>query len=316
MSGKFKSFWNKGDHAVEHTDQFWVLDPAVPPKPGAALEVRELTFTDRGGDGEINRWGCDSIDGHRVTHVWNGDTVTVKIPGEGLVTVRGATIYAKGMPAVFTPTDGTVLKDAEFVSSSFIKTNGTLELADLEPACFTPGTLIDSDRGPRPVEAIGRGDRVLTRDDGYLPVVWVGRRTVSARGRFAPVRIGAGVMGNRRPLLVSPAHRVLVSGWAAELHVGRSEVLVAARHLVDGRRVLVRQGGAVTYLHLGFDRHALVRSEGVWTESHFASVAGRTEGAALFPGRVRPPKLVRPEAGRAEARILAEAVCRGAMPAL
>ena len=307
----------EGDaHPVRHTDQFWVLDPAVPPKPGTLLEPREMTFTDQGGDGLISRAGLDRIDGHPVTHVWNGDIVTVKIAGQGLVTVKGVTIYAKGMAPVFTPTDGTVLQDAEFVSSSYVMTNGCVELADLEPACFTPGTMIDTESGPRPVERIARGDRILTLDDGPLPVAWIGRRTVPARGRLAPVLIGAGVLGNRRPLLVSPAHRVLLRGWAAQLFAGQDEVLVAARHLVDGRRVRIRPGGMVTYLHLGFDRHALIRSEGAWSESHFAGLAGRAEGAALFPGRIRPPRLVRTEVGRAEARLLARAVCRQARPAL
>lgn len=67
-------------------------------------------------------------------------------------------------------------------------------------------------------------------------------------------------------------------------------------------------GGMVDYLHLGFANHALILSEGIWTESHFADVAGRAEGAALFPGQAAMAQLVRPEARSAESRVLAAAL--------
>jgi hypothetical protein len=43
--------------------------------------------------------------------------------------------------------------------------------------------------------------------------------------------------------------------------------LVAARDLVNDRSVLRRVGGDVTYVHLLFDRHQVVFSEGLETES-------------------------------------------------
>lgn len=290
-----------------YRDQFWSLDPASPPKPGQKLAVRKGVFSDQNGDGQISRAGTDTIDGHKVTHVWVGDTVTVHFPGQGQVTVKGVTIYAQGMKPVFTPIDGTNLQDAIFVASSYVTQSTALDLDDLTPACFTPGARIDTASGPRPVERIGAGDLVVTLDDGLQPVIWAGRCRVAARGRFAPVRIARGALGNDRALLVSPQHRVLVSGWAAELLTGQDAVLVAARHLVDGRRVRVVAGGMVDYLHLGFERHALIRSEGIWTESRFAGKAGRQEGAALFPGRALE-RLVRPQAREGESRLLAASV--------
>jgi hypothetical protein len=294
--------------ATKYTDQFWIIDPAAPPGQGAWLKTVEMTFLDRDDDGRISRPGYDRIDGHQVSDVWNGDTITVRMPGLGVVTIKGVTIYAKGMKPVFTPTDGTVLKDAVFLKSTFVTDSTSLDLGDLAPACFTPGTLIETATGPRPVERIAVGERIVTLDDGVQPVTWTGRRRVAARGRFAPVRIARGALGNRRDLTVSPQHRILVQGWAAELHCGQDALLVAARHLVDGGRIRVMPGGMVDYLHLGFARHALILSEGIWTESHFAGAAGRAEGVALFPGRVDMAQLVRPEARSAESRVLAAAV--------
>jgi len=58
---------------------------------------------------------------------------------------------------------------------------------------------------------------------------------VPGRGRLAPVRLRPGVLtGLERDLVVSPQHRVMFNGYRAELLFGEREVLVPARHLVDG----------------------------------------------------------------------------------
>ena len=133
--------------------------------------------------------------------------------------------------------------------------------------CFVAGTRIDTPDGPRPVEAIKPGDLVLTRDDGAQPVRWAGARTVEAEGAFAPVLISAGALGAHGALKLSPEHRVLVRDSTAELLFGEREVLIAAKHLVDGKSVTQRPGGEVTYVHLMFDRHQVVTTEGLESES-------------------------------------------------
>jgi hypothetical protein len=145
-----------------------------------------------------------------------------------------------------------------------------------EPPCFTPGTLIDTPDGPRAVETLVAGDLVLTRDHGPQPLRWIGRMRLSAadlraRPQHRPVRIAAGAMGDgvpRRPLCLSPQHRMLVSGWRAELLFGAVEVLVPALALVGDRaeQQCVRPEG-VTYLHLLFDRHEIIFAEGAAVES-------------------------------------------------
>jgi VCBS repeat-containing protein len=158
----------------------------------------------------------------------------------------------------------------------------TITIQGTTPPCFTPGTLIATPQGQRPVERIVPGDMVLTRDHGARTVLWTGRRRVAAEGNLAPIAIAAGTLGNRREIIVSPQHRVCIGGWAAELHCGAPEVLVAAAHLVDGKNVRRLPGGEVTYLHLMFDRHEMIWAEGMLTESFFpgGAVAGeiaRTE---------------------------------------
>ena len=121
-----------------------------------------------------------------------------------------------------------------------------LRLPEPGVICFTPGTLIDTPAGPRPVEALRPGDRVLTRDDGAQELLWVGSRRMSGARLYAlphlrPVRLGAvrlgavrlraGAFGLLRPaadLLVSPQHRLLVRGAAARALFNEPEVLVQA----------------------------------------------------------------------------------------
>ncbi|SMY07753.1 Hint domain-containing protein [Flavimaricola marinus] len=158
--------------------------------------------------------------------------------------------------------------------------------------CFTPGTKIATPRGARAIETLEIGDMVVTRDHGLQPIRWIGQRTVPAIENFAPIRIRPGVVtGLESDLLVSPQHRMLFQGYRAELLFGESEVLVAAKHLVDGRDVTIETGGEVTYIHMLFDDHEIVFAEGAATESFHpgeiglsaVTKAAREELFTLFP---------------------------------
>lgn len=136
--------------------------------------------------------------------------------------------------------------------------------------CFFESARIETDRGPVRVEDIAVGDMVLTLDDGYQPVRWHGRREVVSRGDLAPVRIPAGTFGEHGALTVSPQHRLYFSGWRAELYCGKDEVLVRAIQLVKaGHLKQDCSGRLVTYHHLLFDRHQIIRVDGLWSESYY-----------------------------------------------
>jgi Hint domain len=184
-------------------------------------------------------------------------------------------------------------------------------------ACFAAGTIIETALGPRAVETLAVGDLVETHDHGPQTLRWIGESRVAGDGEHAPIRFEAGVIGNDAPLLVSPNHRVLVSGAQVELMFGTDEVLVPAKALVNGHSVTRQPCGTIGYLHLMFDRHELIRSNGAWSESYFAFAAARSrddravvdELAALFPGLVPAAplgNLVRPAVTVREGRLLAE----------
>ena len=120
------------------------------------------------------------------------------------------------------------------------------------------GTLIATPDGDRRAERLKPVDLVMTKDDGAQALRWIGSRKVKAKGNFAPIHNRANTLGQHRDFLVSPLHRVLIKDVLAELLFGESEVLVAARDLVNDHSITRREGGEVTYVHLLFDRHQVV----------------------------------------------------------
>jgi Hint domain len=141
-------------------------------------------------------------------------------------------------------------------------------LSDLLCISFARGTLITLANGAqKPIEDMQPGDRVLTRDHGSQPVRWIGRATLRAVGPFAPVVITMGTLGNAGDLIVSQHHRMFLYQRQKVAGLATSELLVQAKHLVDGERVFLREGGYVDYLSLVFDHHEIIYAEGVPAES-------------------------------------------------
>ena len=149
--------------------------------------------------------------------------------------------------------------------------------------CFTPGTLIRTETGPRPVETLIEGDRVQTKDNGCQALLWIGSRRLTGARLYAmpqlrPVRINAGALDQGVPdagLVVSPDHRIVLRGPRARALFNCDEVLVTARDLLNDRTVVtdytVRD---VTYIHMLLPRHQIVFANAVETESfHPASAA-------------------------------------------
>ena len=145
---------------------------------------------------------------------------------------------------------------------------GSARLSDILCVSFTRGTRIALADGRQvAIEDLMPGDRVLTRDHGPQPLRWIGRSTLRAVGAFAPVVITAGILGNSGDLIVSQHHRMFLYQRNRSQHVKTSELLVQAKHLVDGENVFLREGGFVDYLSLVFDRHEIIYAEGICAES-------------------------------------------------
>lgn len=142
------------------------------------------------------------------------------------------------------------------------------KLAQIASVSFSRGTHITMASGTQvPIERLKTGDRVLTRDEGPQLVRWVGQTTHRAVGNMAPILIRAGALNNENDLLVSPDHRLFIYQRSDEIGAGVSELLVKARHLVNGDSVVVQDGGFVDYFQVLFDRHHIIYAEGIAAES-------------------------------------------------
>lgn len=198
-----------------------------------------------------------------ITHI-NGVAVSV---GDTITLPTGQTVTL-GAGGIFSVTGDGDEEDFNFTYTVSDGTNTDVGFVNATSIpCFVAGTLISTPDGDVPVEALQPGDLVMTEDDGPQPLRWIGVRTVKAQDKFAPILIRAGTFGPHSDVMVSPLHRVLVRDSLAELLFGEAEVLVAARDLVNDRSVTRRVGGEVTYVHLMFDRHQVVFTEGLASES-------------------------------------------------
>lgn len=166
--------------------------------------------------------------------------------------------------------------------------------------CLARGTLIETPRGPVPIEALAVGDLVMTRDRGAQPLRWIGAKTLGAstlmlHENLRPIRIAAGALGAGTPaadLVVSPQHRMLVRSKIAQRMFGAAEVLVAAKQLLELDGVeIARDLSEVEYFHILFDRHEVVIANGAETESLYTGAealksvgpAAVEEIFAIFP---------------------------------
>jgi hypothetical protein len=181
----------------------------------------------------------------------SGQTVTLNADGTFTITGDGQT---ETKDFTYTISDGLGHTDIGFVKINSIP-------------CFVAGTGIQTPNGEVAVEQLLPGDLVMTQDDGPQPLRWIGRRKVAAEGSFAPIHIRANTFGRHRDLMVSPLHRILIRDSLAELLFGETEVLIAAKDLINDKSVRSVPGGEVEYVHLLFDRHQVVFSEGLATES-------------------------------------------------
>lgn len=139
-----------------------------------------------------------------------------------------------------------------------------------QTACvsFARGTHITLSSGTqRKIEDLAVGDKVLTRDDGVQTIRWIGQNTLRAVGDYASVVLAAGTLNNTNDLVLRPDHRLFVYQRSDELGAGRAELLVKARHLLNGDTVVQREGGFIDYFQLLFDAHQIIYAEGIAAET-------------------------------------------------
>lgn len=169
-----------------------------------------------------------------------------------------------------------------------------LQYSDLENVpCFCQGTAVMTSDGKQPVDWIRPGDRILTRDHGFQPVLWTDRTVIRASWladtpTLRPIRIAKGSAGNDMPerdLMLSPEHRILLKSPQIELLLGCDEVFAPVKALTnDGEVTQTLPDHDISYYHILFAQHEIVLAEGLWVESFFP---GKMALAALSEGKRR-----------------------------
>ncbi len=197
------------------------------------------------------------------------------------------------------------------------------------PVCLTTNTLVLTDQGQARAGDIVPGDLVQTRDNGLQPVRWVGTQKIRFDGqplnhKFRPIILEPDALEAGSPetrLTVSPQHAIVLRSPHAMLLFAESEVLVAAKHLVNGISIRIDADCIeITYCHILLDMHAIIIAEGADVESlYLGDVALRSVGSeaqseifAIFPElRDQPMRKMdraRLHLNEFEARVLVNAV--------
>ena len=238
--------------------------------------------------------GGDGDDFFNIVDLGEIDTDTITITGGEGDETNGDTLALNGLH----DRDSLTITDPDDVNGGL---SGTVTLLDgtiinftnIENIiCFVPGTEIATPFGARMIEDLSIGDQVVTQDNGVQRIRWIGKTTVPADDRFAPIRFAQSTFpGANGDLIVSPQHRMLFKGYQAELLFGENEVLIPAIHLLDGQNVTREDVETVTYIHIMFEQHEIIFAQGVATESFHPGSFGveclapkaREELFTLFP---------------------------------
>ncbi len=171
-------------------------------------------------------------------------------------------------------------------------------------AAFATGTLIETASGQRPIEKLKKGDRVMTANGIYQRVeakqsFTVTPNMLAQNENLRPIRILAGALGHGLPkndLLVSKAHRMLVSSELAYRLCGETDVLVPASRLTQFPGIFACEDtDGLEYFHLLFEEHEVIFTEGAPSESLYPTQNDNTDGvlpAAFIPAARKQKKLI------------------------
>lgn len=239
----------------------------------------------------INGVKVDLANDPRITLINNADGDYTSTPDGGVTTIYGRSTNVFSGGALQSSEIGFItINDPGGISSisvEYVGSGGNGMLYDIgaDPCawyppngpCFADTVMIDTVDGPKAAGALKVGDQVITRDFGAQPVRWIGSHTVSGArmapgSKLRPIRIREGALGDGIPcrdLLVSPQHRILVRSRIATRMFGSDEVLVAAKQLLILDGVDYADLEEVTYVHILFDDHQIVFSDGAETESFY-----------------------------------------------
>jgi hypothetical protein len=260
---------------------------------GAVSSGQDIIFSGSGAEFDLN---APLRFSGTVSGFANGDVIDLT----SVANVAGSHADMNYTTRVLTVTEGGQIyhfqfdKTETFAGDFFhlASLNGGTVITEDQIACYCRGTLIATERGEVPVEALAIGDPILTASGRLRPIKWIGRRSYCGRfimGRkdILPICFKAGSLADgvpRRDLWISPHHAMAFDG-----------VLIEAKDLVNGVSIVQAEDvDEVEYFHVELDSHDVILAEGAPSET-FVDDDSRLmfhnahEYAALYPGEARRP---------------------------
>jgi hypothetical protein len=233
-----------------------------------SADVFSLTFVDTAaaGNNQLTESGAGNI-------VLNFDTVGTGWNAQfvGTLTTSTKAVPNNSTLTVDTGVTGAITKIV-FTTSGLNKFLSLDSISGANVSCFMPGTRIATPYGPRTVESLEPGDKVLTANGDDRDVKWIGKQFIDTTrmhpAAVNPICISAGALAAglpERDLLLSPDHAVEIDG-----------LLINASALINGTSIYQIRGmpsEGFVYYHVEVEAHELLLAEGVAAES-FLAVSG------------------------------------------
>lgn len=133
-------------------------------------------------------------------------------------------------------------------------------------------------QGYRKIGTLQPGDTVVSSSGDIVPILSVFKKVTPAFGSFAPVRLRAPYFGLQSDLVLAGTQRLIADGSDVEYTFGRDQVLIPAKHLINGTAAIAQPAhGLMTYFQL-------LLPEGE------AFIASELALESLFIGRLRRRK--------------------------
>ncbi len=179
---------------------------------------------------------------------------------------------------------------------------------------FTPGTMISTPSGERLVQELRPGDVVFNKRGVAVQIRWQGAATLNAHELYGnphlhPITFHRGSVAPGVPMRDTAFSQNVgleaSSCRGGHIHAAGAKT-VAAKKLINHRDVRPVSPITVTYIHFHFDRHEIIRANGVWVECYSPldaengarRSAQRTELFYFFPElrnlQVDKPKSTKP----------------------
>lgn len=151
--------------------------------------------------------------------------------------------------------------------------NAVEEIADLP--YLTMRCSVRTEDGDVAVYKVKPGDKVLTRDNGYQSVAWVGMRKLNSSHlvencELELIHIEPGALAENMPekdVWVTPAQSFLMTPNSHWKGLGVSELLVRAADLTTLEGVNRDQVNKIGLVQILFDSHEVIMVNGAWTSS-------------------------------------------------